>query len=100
MYDATQSADLAQQSAEASTQRSNFATHRVGPLESHTAAVDRLHSRLAHAHALLSVIGGEGAEIFRGKNATIQSDYVECIENLISAARVDADIVITSGRTP
>jgi hypothetical protein len=94
MYDTTQSADLAQESAEAATQRSNYAKHRVGPLESHTDAVDRLHNRLAHAHALLSMIGGEGAPIFQGKNETIQSDYIDCIESLISAARVDADIAI------
>lgn len=82
--------------AEHSLQQSNYATHRVGPMETHTDAADRLAARLDMAYAMSYMITGEGHSHFSGANDRIQNDYLWCISQLIAAAKVDAAIVVAN----
>jgi len=70
---------------------SERAGYRRGPPESHTDAYDRLTARLDAAEAMLIVSTNDD---FMRMSKTIQANYFSAIQDLISAARVDARLVI------
>lgn len=68
----------------------------AGPAEAIDDPADRLLGRLEQAEALLSVITGHGFGSFSTYNPAIQQSYIWAIEQLVSAARVDA-LLVTQG---
>ena len=76
------------------------ASHRVGPAESHMDACDRLAARLEAAFALVCTATAGDGKTFLSMNDSMQLNYLWAIEELLSAARVDAAIVIEQRSRP
>jgi len=84
---------LIEEAGSAANVLSTHLKYRVGPLESTCEADGRLYLRLRHAHALLSMITGQGAIAFSNLNDAIRDDYLCCVKDLVSAMEVDAQII-------
>jgi hypothetical protein len=63
---------------------------RIGALETHTSAGDRLTWRLNQAEAMLAVVTGEGSETFHNYVGIVKDHYLCAVRELISAAHADA----------
>lgn len=73
---------------------SKHATHEVGPLETHMCASDRLVWRVGQLQAMLAMISGDGlTKHFDPMNDELRVWYVENMANMVSAMRVDIEMV-------
>jgi len=69
---------------------SEHSGYRRGPQESHTGAHDRLIARLDAAEAMLLVATNDD---FLRMAKTIQANYFTAIQDLVSSARADANLI-------
>ncbi len=96
---ATRSIEELQRLQAEADEQSDLAGYRVGALETHDSAVDRLTWRLSQAHAMLVMINGEGLKPFQVLNDNLQMDYLSAIDQLVSAARVDGALAIAGAKS-
>ena len=66
----------------------------VGPMEFHCEPGERLLLRLDQIDALLLAISGEAMDPFRRMNPSAQDAYLQTVSDLVSAARVDASVLL------
>lgn len=85
------------QAIELTNQRYMSELHHTGPAETFWNPRDRFERRMSQAYAMLTVIGAEGLESFDDLNDSIRMDYIQAIQDLIGAARIDGELAFDRG---